>query len=71
MKLLSSLDRIVPERFLAPVQINELIDYIHSVTSETQDITSKLEDIRNLVNPPRIVAKYGIENGNYYIIKTS
>ena len=29
------------------------------------------EDIRNLVNPPRIVAKYGIENGNYYIIKTS
>ncbi|TMO46250.1 hypothetical protein CWC25_03740 [Pseudoalteromonas sp. S4389] len=50
MKLLSSLDRIVPERFLAPVQINELIDYIHSVTSETQDITSKLEDIRNLVS---------------------
>ncbi|TMP20436.1 hypothetical protein CWC02_06210 [Pseudoalteromonas sp. S2721] len=50
MKLLSSLDRIVPERFLAPVQINELIDYIFSVVSETQEITSKLEDIRNLVS---------------------
>jgi hypothetical protein len=44
MKLLSSIDRAVPERFLAPSQLNELIEKIKTVAPDIEAIYSNLEE---------------------------